>query len=112
MNTITVENVNYKFEEIPGKGKCLVPEKKLMPDTLMAGQVFKRISAWVGTEYGVLVTGYNAIFSLICPNSCNRWTDFIAVTPRDKDSHEKFKQELIRCGWEYQPTMKSEWTVK
>jgi hypothetical protein len=25
MNTITVENVNYKFEEIPGKGKCLVP---------------------------------------------------------------------------------------
>jgi hypothetical protein len=25
MNTITVENTNYKFEEIPGKGKCLVP---------------------------------------------------------------------------------------
>jgi hypothetical protein len=32
MSTITVENTNYQFEEIPGKGKCLVPVK-LEPDT-------------------------------------------------------------------------------
>jgi hypothetical protein len=25
MSTITVENTNYQFEDIPGKGKCLVP---------------------------------------------------------------------------------------
>ena len=28
MSTITVENTNYEFQEIPGKGKCLVPVKK------------------------------------------------------------------------------------
>lgn len=31
MNTITVADTQYEFQDIPGKGKCLVPVKDLKP---------------------------------------------------------------------------------
>jgi hypothetical protein len=39
MSTITVENTNYEFQEIPGKGKCLVPVKK--EQRIRAGDLYR-----------------------------------------------------------------------
>jgi hypothetical protein len=49
MSTITVENTNYEFQEIPGKGKCLVPVKKPKFNTtnVRVGSLLK----WENYEY-------------------------------------------------------------
>jgi len=53
MNTITVENVNYHWEEINGK-KCLVPEPTLK---------FNSINIKVGTK---LVSNTGTITYMVC----------------------------------------------
>ena len=56
MNTITVENTNYQFEDVPGKGKCLVPVKEspvcFQVGDLVTSKYFNNNPIYVVAEIG------------------------------------------------------------
>jgi hypothetical protein len=71
MNTITVENVNYEFQDIPGKGKCLVPVKKRI--TLGVGTKLKCVNI-SGEVYTVVKEPKNRGYFIVNSNY-----DFVSI---------------------------------
>jgi hypothetical protein len=88
MNTITVENTNYEFQDIPGKGKCLVPIKVAEIPFIVGG-----VYCLIGACYGRLIKTFtkegNTLFSMLqCDKSGEvynyiTWSDYSDFTEQE-----------------------------
>ena len=88
MSTITIENTNYEFQDVPGKGKCLVPIK-LAEIPFKVGGVYRL--NW--TCYGILIGTFskqgNALFSMLqcdtngLTHNYTTWSDYSNFTEQE-----------------------------
>lgn len=51
MNTITVENTQYEFQDIPSKGKCLVPLPRKVEKFNSTNVKVGSLINWIDYEY-------------------------------------------------------------
>jgi len=103
MNTITVENCEYEFQDIPGKGKCLVPKKpSYICPPITCGKTYKLNPTCTGVLIGFNLfsgqLGNNEMLYTMLQgiNSCLNWTDWTLLTLTElKKKFEEKKVSLI-----------------
>lgn len=97
MDTKQIDGRKYRWEEIDGKGMCLVPEALTLVDVKAGGRFTDRNGNCKSTviEFFAYLAdgGHNACFSLIPVGSYIAWSDWPALPKKD------FLNQLILRGW-------------